>query len=147
MSQEADIKRIMVADDDPVFRDLASTCLKSAGFEVVTADDGAQAIDTLIRHRVDLALIDLVMPRVNGVRLIMMIRATAELRDLPILIITSVEDPIAQFEGMQVGANACMSKPVNWKVFPSIIADLLKSKEEEPKTEPAEVEVVAASAP
>ena len=116
---------ILVADDDPVFREVAATCLRNYGYDVGLASEGAEAMDMLLRESFDLAIVDLMMPRIDGLRLIALIRATPTLRALPILVITSEEDPSVRAEGMLVGANDYLTKPVDWRNLPSRAAALL----------------------
>ena len=126
MAETAELKRIMVADDDPVFREVAAACLRNAGYEVRLASQGAEAMSMLMREKFDLAIIDLLMPQIDGLRLIALMRATPQLRDLPVLIITSQEDPSVRADGMQVGANDYLTKPVDWARLPARVEALIK---------------------
>ena len=128
MTGAAEPKRILVADDDPVFREVAATCLREAGYEVCLAAQGAAAMDMLLSERFDLAIIDLLMPQIDGLRLIALMRATTQLRDLPILIITSQQDPALRADGMQVGADDFLTKPVDWSKLPACVAGLIEGK-------------------
>lgn len=125
MAEIALPKRIMVADDDPVFREIAATCLRKAGYATRLASQGADAMTMLLREHFDLAIVDLLMPQIDGLRLIALIRATPQLRDLPILVITSRQDPAVRAEGMQVGANDYLTKPVDWPRLPRQIEALI----------------------
>lgn len=126
MTETAKLKRIMVADDDPVFREVAAACLRNAGYEVRLASQGAEAMSMLMREKFDLAIIDLLMPQIDGLRLIALMRATPQLRNLPVLIITSQEDPSVRADGMQVGANDYLTKPVDWARLPARVEALIK---------------------
>ena len=126
MAETAELKRIMVADDDPVFREVAAGCLRNAGYQVRLASQGAEAMSMLMRETFDLAIIDLLMPQIDGLRLIALMRATPQLRDLPVLIITSQEDPSVRADGMQVGANDYLTKPVDWARLPARVEALTK---------------------
>lgn len=119
-------KRVLVADDDPVFCEVAAACLGKAGFEVGLAAEGAAAMRRLLDEPFDLAIIDLLMPQIDGLRLIALIRATLRLRDLPILIITSQHDQASRVDGMQVGANDFLTKPVDWSSLPDRVATLIE---------------------
>ncbi|MGI9479050.1 MAG: response regulator, partial [Hyphomicrobiaceae bacterium] len=100
-------------------------CLRQAGYEVGLATQGAAAMDMLLSERFDLAIIDLLMPQIDGLRLIALMRATTQLRDLPILIITSQQDPALRSDGMQVGADDFLTKPVDWSKLPTCVATLI----------------------
>ncbi|MBU2533191.1 MAG: response regulator [Alphaproteobacteria bacterium] len=121
------MRRILIADDDTLFQELACCCLRQAGYEVATASDGAAAMGMLMEESFELAIIDLVMPQIDGLRLIALIRATTGLRELPILVITAEEDPKVRCEGFQVGANECMTKPVDWSKLPDMLDGMLTS--------------------
>lgn len=127
MADAADKARILVADDDPVFRELAASCLTKAGYEVGLASEGAEAMSMLLGGRFDLAMVDLIMPRIDGLRLLGLIRATPKLRVLPILVVTSEEDPLVHKEGLQVGANDYLIKPIEWASLPERIETLLNT--------------------
>lgn len=117
--------RILIADDDCVFRELAASCLTTAGYRVSLASEGAEAMSMLLGGEFDLAIVDLVMPQIDGLRLIGLIRATPKLRVLPILVVTSQEDPFVHAEGLQVGANDYLIKPIDWAALPERIESLL----------------------
>jgi len=118
-------RRVLIADDDRLFCTVATACLMKAGFETATAENGAEAMDKLLSQRFDIAIVDLVMPQIDGLRLIALIRATGRIRRLPILIVTSQQDPDLQAEGIRVGANDCLTKPVNWLKFPAKVNEVL----------------------
>lgn len=128
MAFDTPSRRVLVADDDPVFREVACACLRNAGFEVGLAAEGAEAMEMLQRQSFDLAIVDLVMPQIDGLRLIALIRATPQLRHLPILVITSQEDPAIRADGMQVGANDYLVKPVDWAALPERVHMLIEAR-------------------
>ena len=64
------IRRIIIADDEEIMRNLLADCLASAGYEVFTARNGEQALDVLREHDVDLIITDIVMPETNGLKFI-----------------------------------------------------------------------------
>ena len=123
---EASGMRIRVADDDCVFGQLAKDCLGDAGYETVLVGDGAAAMGVLLSEYIDLAIVDLLMPQIDGLRLIALIRATPSLRSLPILIITSQDDPSVQADGIQVGASGYLTKPINWERLPAFVNGLIR---------------------
>ncbi len=118
-------KRILIADDDPILQDIARCSLESETCEVISALDGAAAMHTLLGGAFDLALIDLSMPRIDGFRLIALIRATPPIEDLPIIVITTCDDTESIEEGFRVGANDYLIKPIDWASLPARIDDLL----------------------
>lgn len=109
--------RILIADDDPVFQLLAQSSLHSAGHAVDSVGDGAAALEAL-RGNYDAVIVDLVMPNIDGFRLIALIRSTPGLEHLPIVVLSSRNDASAVEEAYRLGANAFETKPVNWTLFP-----------------------------
>lgn len=107
-------KRILVADDDPIFLDLFEASLAASSFEVVAVGDGAEAMLSLEAQPFDMAVIDVDMPIIDGVRLIALIRATPHLRTLPIVVITSMRSSRIKDECLRMGADDFMTKPVDW---------------------------------
>ncbi|MEQ1710659.1 MAG: response regulator [Hyphomicrobium sp.] len=110
--------RVLVADDDPIFVSLAASALRRAGCDVRIANDGVEAFEALEREPFGLVLVDLSMPRIDGFRLIALIRSTPRLTGLPIVVLSSLTDAEAVKEAYALGANAFQSKPVNWELFP-----------------------------
>ncbi len=102
---------ILVADDDRDILELVGLRLTRAGFEVVPVTDGFEALDA-VRERVpDLAIIDVMMPRMDGHQLVRELRARPETATLPILVLTAaVHDRVAA-ESEAAGADEHMRKP------------------------------------
>ncbi len=121
--------RVLVVDDDPLFAPLAAGCLSAAGYEPSTAKDGVIAIEMLERKDFDIALVDLSMPRVDGLRLLAMIRNHKRHRHLPVMVVTSRRDIAAIEEAFRLGANTFQTKPVNWTLLPSQLRYVLRDAE------------------
>ena len=80
---------VMVAEDDRDVRELVRHCLESDGCEVIPVGDGRETLDTLARRSVDLLVLDLMMPRTNGVEVLKTLRERAALDDLPVLVLSA----------------------------------------------------------
>ena len=122
---EAGQTRVLVVDDDPIFATIAQDYLSSAGYRASVAGDGVEALEMLDAHRYDIALIDLTMPRIDGFRLIALIRGAPRHRRLVIAVVTSRDDPESWSEARGLGANAVLSKPIHWPSFASRVEALL----------------------
>lgn len=123
---KADKLRILVVDDDPIFRQLAISKLVRFSAEVVEAGDGASAWAKLAHEPFQLALVDLEMPHLKGDELIRCIRGHPRTRHLPVIVITSRNDADAVRESLDAGATSFLTKPVNWSMFGNHIEYLLK---------------------
>lgn len=120
--------RILAADDDRVFTMLASSCLDSAGFTTTVVATGADAMEMLCCEAFDLAILDLDMPRIDGFRLLGLIQGQRSLDDLAILVISSSRTPSDRQEALRLGADAFLSKPVDWAGLPGIVARLIENR-------------------
>nr|WP_234336420.1 response regulator [Streptomyces sp. NRRL S-920] len=113
--------RVLVVDDNKVIRQLIRVNLELEGFEVVTAADGAECLDVVHQVRPDVVTLDVVMPRLDGLRTAERLRADARTRDLPVVIISAC----TQYEvesGLEVGVDAFLAKPFE----PSELVDVVR---------------------
>jgi CheY-like chemotaxis protein len=92
-TDEASGRRVLVADDDPAIRMLVARVLIRQGYEVLTANDGADAIEQLDRDRFDLLVLDLMMPRVDGIGVIAHLQSRGATTP-PILVMTAASPDI-----------------------------------------------------
>jgi CheY-like chemotaxis protein len=107
--------KILVVEDDPDIMRIVSQTLKTAGFEVVLAYGGNDAISKVKAQMPDLVLTDLAMPGVSGVEVIERIKNDPETEQIPVVAVTAhVWDSIAQHAG-QVGCDGYLSKPFTAK--------------------------------
>ena len=101
---------ILVADDSITSRSLLRNIVESAGFVVKTAIDGLEAYSLLQEEHFDLVVSDVEMPRMNGFELTTKIRSDKNLSDLPVILVTALEQPSDKQRGMECGANAYIVK-------------------------------------
>ncbi len=106
-------KRALAVDDSKTMRDMVSFTLKGAGFEVIEAEDGKDAIDKLGNNPVDIVITDLNMPNMNGFELIRNLRNNASYKFTPILMLTTEGDDNKKMEGKSAGATGWIIKPFN----------------------------------
>lgn len=104
-------KRIMIVDDSATLRQSVVLTLQDAGYEVVEAGDGVEAMLRLEREPVDMLITDLNMPRLDGVGLIANVRRTLGRRFLPIVMLTTCNDEQLRSSAKRAGASAWLSKP------------------------------------
>jgi CheY-like chemotaxis protein len=85
-------KKICIVEDDDSIREIYKTALEGKGYEVTTAADGEEGLRALKFNRPDVVLLDLLMPKMDGVSLMKVIRGDRELADLPVIVMTNVDD-------------------------------------------------------
>lgn len=133
---------VLVVDDDPVFTMLAEATLVGAGHRVATAGDGVEALKLLDRQQFELAVVDLSMPRIDGLRLIGLIRGSAKHQLMRILVVSGTVDSQDCVQAMAMGATATCAKPVDWATFPDIIQAFLPAGSAKTKSRPARSRVL-----
>ncbi len=102
--------RILVVDDSITTRTLEKHILETAGYEVTTATDGQQALERLKETPVDLVVSDVQMPNMDGIAFTRFLRADNEFKDMPLILVTSLESSEDREQGMEAGANAYIVK-------------------------------------
>src|SRR5258708_28551608 len=104
---------ILVADDNEANRELVSALLGAEGYQVVCVADGRQARETVNSDSIDLALLDVVMPRPTGFELCQIMKSKPETRLIPVVLLTSLHSDSDRITGIMCGADDFLSKPVN----------------------------------
>ena len=104
-------KLILVADDDDDVRELVVFRLERAGYEVVTAKTGEEAVKLARERRPDLCLLDVMMPGLDGYETTRRLRGTDGFGEVPILLLTASVQDAAVAEGLEAGANDYVKKP------------------------------------
>ena len=103
--------QILVAEDDRNTRRLLQAVLESAGYQVVTAGDGVEALEALDRQHVDLVVLDVMMPNMDGYAFTKTLRACNN--NLPILMVSAKQLPTDKKQGFLVGTDDYMTKPID----------------------------------
>ncbi len=101
-------KRVLIVDDEPRYLRLLEANLRTEGYEVVTAQDGQQAIETFSSQPIDLILLDIMMPRLDGFAACQRIR---EFSNVPIIILTAKGEEQDRVRGLDLGADDYLVKP------------------------------------
>ena len=103
--------RILVVDDSATIRRSAETMLAREGCEVITAENGFEALSQITRHHPDLIFIDIMMPRLDGYQTCAIIKNNAEFRDTPVVMLTSKDGLFDMARGRVVGSDQYLTKP------------------------------------
>jgi putative two-component system response regulator len=120
---------ILVADDNDLNRELLSSLLGDEGYEVVEVTDGQQALEQLNSDSVDLALLDVVMPRKTGFDVCLAVKSKPETRLIPVLLLTSLNSDDDRIRGIMCGADDFLSKPVNKHELLARVHSLMRLKQ------------------
>lgn len=105
------MQRILAVDDSNSIRQMVALTLTQAGYEVVQATDGQNALEIARRQTVDAAIIDINMPRLDGITLVRELRSLPGYKYTPLLILTTESSPEKKTEGRSAGATGWIVKP------------------------------------
>ncbi len=125
-----DRKTVLIADDNPVSRELIREILEYDRYEVIEAGDGGEALAKLRAHPPDLALLDIQMPVMDGNAVIREIRADPALSRLPVAALTAYAMQGDRERALAAGFNSYITKPIEIPDFRAQVAKLLGKKEE-----------------
>ena len=103
---------ILVADDNEANRELLSALLSAEGYQVVCATDGQQALEHVNRGSIDIALLDVVMPRPTGFEVCQAMKSKPETRLIPVILLTGLNSEADRIHGIMCGAADFLNKPV-----------------------------------
>jgi putative two-component system response regulator len=119
---------ILLADDNEANRELLSELLSAESYKVVCAADGQQALERVASGSVDLALLDVVMPRPTGFEVCQAMKSKPETRLIPVILLTSLNSDADRIHGIMCGADDFLNKPVNKHELLARVHSLLRLK-------------------
>jgi DNA-binding response OmpR family regulator len=119
-------KRILIVDDDELVLMAMRELLKSQNYEVLTFSRGSEVLKILDKEILDLIILDIVMPEMDGFELCKKIREKQNFRTTPILFLSAKNQEEDQKRGLEVGANLFLSKPINPQRLLALIADVIR---------------------
>ena len=136
-----DSSTILLVDDDEAVRKLLSFPLERDGYDVIQASDGVEALERFGERPVDLVVLDLMLPRLDGLEVCKQLRARSA---VPIIMLTARDDELDKVLGLELGADDYVTKPFSIREFRSRTRALLR-RARAPRHEPAaaESEVIA----
>ena len=110
---EMSVQKILVVDDSWTELTMIATPLRNSGFEVVTAVDGNEAVEKVLKERPNCIVLDVVLPKQNGFQLCRKLKNSDYTRHIPIILLTSKNTPVDKSWGLRQGADMYMTKPFN----------------------------------
>ena len=122
------VKTILVADDEEHIRELCTMYLEKEGFRVLAAGDGEAALEMARTKQPDLMVLDVMMPKMNGMEVCRTIRKES---DVPILMLTARSDDVDRIVGLELGADDYMGKPFNPRELSARVKAILRRAEGE----------------
>ncbi|MGZ2483011.1 two-component system cell cycle response regulator [Rhizobium pisi] len=120
--------RILVVDDIPANVKLLEARLLAEYFDVMTAADGYEALAICERHQVDLILLDIMMPGIDGFEVCERLKASQKTAHIPVVMVTALDQPADRVRGLKAGADDFLTKPVNDLQLISRVKSLLRLK-------------------
>ncbi len=117
---------IMTADDSASMRQMISFTLKQAGYEVLEAEDGRDAISKMADNKVDMLITDLNMPNVDGIELIKQVRSRQEYKFIPVVMLTTESSDDKKQAGKSAGATGWIVKPFAPEQLVAVIKKVLR---------------------
>jgi len=123
---DTNLRKILIADDEPDILEILKYNLSGEGYQVITAKDGDEAIDRAKFYHPDMIVLDIMMPKKNGVEVCEILRKQPAFRETLILFLTALSDDSTQVKGFETGADDYISKPVSPKVFISKVNSLFR---------------------
>lgn len=118
-------KTIMIVDDAVSIRGLASMTLENAGYRVIEAQDGKDALAKMEGGKVNMVITDINMPNMNGIELIQLLKADSRFRFIPVVILTKETEPELKREGQASGAKAWITKPFKPKTILGVVRKII----------------------
>ncbi|MBC6490914.1 response regulator [Flavihumibacter stibioxidans] len=119
-------KKILIADDEPDILEIIQYNLRAEGYDVYTAKDGDEALVRAKQIKPDLIILDIMMPKKNGVEVCEILRTQPAFKDTLIIFLTALSDESSQMKGFDTGADDYVNKPISPKLLLSRVNALLR---------------------
>lgn len=119
-------RTVLIADDEPDILEILKYNLEKEGYQVIAAKDGNEALDKAIKNRPDLIVLDMMMPKKNGMEVLELLRMQPAFKDTLIMFLTALSDETTQLKSFSTGADDYVTKPVSTSVFVSKVNALFR---------------------
>lgn len=118
-------EKILIVEDNPRNMRLLKVTLRARGYTLLEATDGGEALDMAVREQPDLIIMDIQLPKVNGLAVTKKLREIPEFRHIPIIAITAYAMKGDRERVIRAGCDAYLPKPINTRELPGMIAAML----------------------
>ncbi|MEJ2143083.1 MAG: response regulator [Gammaproteobacteria bacterium] len=127
--EEISTPAILVVDDNEMNRDVLTRRLRRQDYIIYTAEDGRDALDKLGTHNVDLILLDIMMPVMDGIKVLKTLKADQQLRHIPVIMITALDEIQSVAKCIEMGAEDYLPKPFNPVLLMARVSACLEKKQ------------------
>ena len=125
-------KRILVVDDQKHIVRLVQVTLERAGYEVVCAYDGLEALEQVAKERPEMVVLDVMMPRMDGFEVLQRLQADPKLQTIPVIMLTAKAQDADIFKGWSQGVSSYLVKPFNPRELLTFVQRIFQSMDEPP---------------
>jgi two-component system cell cycle response regulator len=122
-------KTILIVDDEVMNRKLIEAILDAENSEIITAEDGVQALACAAETPPDLILLDMMMPGMNGLEVLRRLKSDATTAEIPVIMVTAMADRESITQALDAGADECLAKPVNASELVLLVRNMLSQHE------------------
>jgi len=120
--------RVLIVDDEPDIVELLKYNLQSEGYDCITAPNGEKALELVEKHKPDLILLDVMMPKMDGMEVCRKIKENPKLSDIFIIFLTARGEEYSEIAGFEMGADDYITKPIKPRLLMSRVKAVLKRK-------------------
>jgi two-component system cell cycle response regulator len=131
------VPTVLVADDSPLVRRMLEKMLESAGLQVMTAEDGLEALEKASAEDVGLVILDVAMPRMNGYQTCRLLKSEPTTHDLPVVILTTKDQAGDRYWGAETGADYYITKDAEPQRIVELVKNVLAERPRAPRERPA----------
>ena len=124
-------EKILIVEDNPLNIKLIRVTLRSCGYTILEATDGEMALETAIKEKPDLVLMDMQLPKLNGLDVTKKLRQIPAFAHIPIVAVTAYAMKGDSERFIDAGCDAYLAKPVNTRELPGVVAELLLKREKQ----------------
>lgn len=127
--------KILLVDDDKVFDEMYKLRLEASGYEVVVVEDGEKALVSAMDENPDLILLDIMMPKINGLDVLDILKSTPETKNIPVIILTALLKDVNEVRGLMSGATGYLVKS---EVTPAQVVEKIEQALQKSEKPPAQ---------
>lgn len=124
-------RKILVVDDERHIVRLVEVNLTRAGYDVLTAYDGVEALEVVQKDKPDMIVLDVMMPRMDGFEVLRKLQADSETQNIPVIMLTAKAQDADIFKGWSSGVSSYLTKPFNPRELLTFVERIFQSLEEQ----------------